>query len=266
MQTITFRFRTLCAVALTSALAACDGRAPTAPVSFEPSIPSPAAQAGSKRLSIGLCSPSRGGFTTQSTNPYFPMTVGRQWVFEGEENGEPLALQLTVLDRTRVIRGIVTRVIEERDYANGELEEISWNYYVQAGDGTVCYYGEDVDIFTEAGITHDGRWCGDTQGFEPGIIMPADPRPGMTFQMELAPGVAEDEGQIVGTGPVEVPFDDFSKTVRVREFNPLDGSTGYKIFAFGTGLIVDGLLQLVDVRQTSGAPARPRLSEQICGE
>lgn len=55
----------------------------------------------SKRLDVALCAPSRGGFTVASTNPWFPMDVGRQLVLETEENGETVTNQVTVLDRTQ---------------------------------------------------------------------------------------------------------------------------------------------------------------------
>lgn len=244
-------------------LVACDRRDATSPDELE--AIRFAQQSGPKKLSGELCSPSAGGFTIESTNPYFPMTVGRQWILTGEEGDESIKLQITVLNQTRVIRGVTTRVIEEREWVDDELLEVSWNYYAQASDGTICYFGEEVDIYEDGGISHEGRWCADTPGNEPGIFMPAEPAPGMKFQMEVAPGVAEDQGHIVGSGTVTVPFGTFTETIRVRETNPLDGDVGYKIWAAGVGLISDDPVQLVDVNQTSGVPEPPFLSEQICG-
>ena len=188
--------------------------------------PATVARAGeSKKLDLALCAPGRGGFTLVGTNPWFPLAVGRQLVLEAEEDGETITMQLTVLDRTRVIEGVVTRVVEEREFVDGELSEVTWNYHVQASDGTICYYGEDVDVYDEDGITHEGAWCpgGDNQA---GIFMPADPKPGMKYQNEVAPGIALDEARIVGTGPVTVPFGRFTNTIRIREFNPLTGAEG----------------------------------------
>ena len=61
----------------------------------------------------------------------------------------------------------------------------------------------------------------------------------------MAPGVAEDQAQVVGQGPVTVPAGSFAQTIRVREFNPLDGEKDYKVHAAGVGLIIDGILELV---------------------
>ena len=64
--------------------------------------------------------------------------------------------------------------------------------------GTVCYFGEAVDIYENGAIvSHEGAWRADDPGNAPGIFMPADPQEGMTFQQENAPGVAMDEATIV---------------------------------------------------------------------
>ena len=229
----------------------------------EPGAPTPSV---SKKLSLDVCDPSAGGFTTASTNPWFPMEVGQQWTYEGEEDGVPVSLLITVLDETRLVAGVTARVIEEREWEDDELLEVSWNYYAQAGDGSICYFGEDVDIYEEENaVVHEGAWCADESPNAPGIIMPADPRPGMKYPMEAAPGIAEDEGKIVGIGPVTVPFGRFDETIRVREFNPLDGGQGFKVFAAGVGLLVDGPVELTDFGDGAATPGPPTITTQACG-
>jgi hypothetical protein len=243
----------------------CDQTETTAPATGAASLFKTAKGTSPKRLDVAVCSPGNAGFTLQSTNPYFPMDVGRQSILTGESDGEPTVLQITVLNLTRVIDGVATRIIEEREFVDDELFEISWNYFVQAADGTICYYGEDVDIFEDGEISHEGTWCADDPGNAAGIFMPADPRPGMKFQIEVAPGVAEDEAKVVGIGPIEVPFDRFTETIRIREFNPLDGGKDFKFHAAGFGIIIDGDLELDDVNQTSGVAEQPIPVDQICG-
>jgi hypothetical protein len=75
---------------------------------------------------------------------------------------------------------------------------------------------------------------------EPGIFMPANPQKGMTFQQEFAPGVALDEATIIKVA---------TDTITLRDFNPLDGSSGTKEYQAGVGLIRDGPLDLVAIRQ-----------------
>lgn len=224
-----------------------------------------ALQAADKKLDVEVCAPGQGGFSIVSTNPFFPLDVGSQWTYEGEEDGEPLEVIISVLDQTRPIGGVTTRVVEEREFEDGELVEVSWNYFVEAEDGTVCYHGEDVDEFDDGEIVHEGAWCADEAGNAPGIIMPADPKPGMKYANEVAPGIAEDEAKIVGSGPVTVPFGRFTETIRIREFNPLDDEKGYKVYASGIGLIVDETLELVDFKDSAAPPAGPIPTDQTCG-
>ena len=154
------RSRNLLGVAATLAVvlaAACDRADPTAPAAGDALTLKSDGGNGVKKLSAGLCSPGEGGFTIAGSNPYFPLTpVGKQAILTGEDEGQAVRLQVTILDRTKVIEGVTTRVIEEREWQDDELFEVTWNYFAQASDGSVCYFGEDVDIYVASGISHEG--------------------------------------------------------------------------------------------------------------
>jgi hypothetical protein len=221
--------------------------------------------ASAKKLDISRCATTNTGFTTNFTHPYFGSSpVGNQLVLEADEGGEHTRNEITVLALTRNIGGVTTRVIEEREFTNGTLAEVTYNYFVQASDGSVCYYGEDVDAYENGTVTHEGAWCGVGPN-QPGVFLPADPQPGMTFQNEVAPGIAEDEATIVGKGPVTVPAGHFTNTIRIREFNPLDGEKDFKVFAAGVGIVVDGVQVLTHINQTAGTPPLPVITLQACG-
>jgi hypothetical protein len=256
---------TLPLAATLAALAGCDRGGPTDPSGSPVAHSAVALASAPKKLDVTGCAPSRGGFTLVSTNPFFPLDVGRQLILTGEEEGEAVVLQVTVLDRTRTIAGVTTRVVEEREFHDGELAEVSWNYHVQAADGSICYYGEDEDAYEDGGISHEGTWCADQPGNQAGIFMPADPKPGTKYQNEVAPGIAEDEAKIVGIGPITVPFGRFTEAIRVREFDPLTAEKDHKVYAAGTGVIIDGSLTLTAIHHTAGVPDRPTLTLQQCG-
>lgn len=192
-------------------------------------------------------------FTLESRNDWFPIDVGRQWVLEGEEGRAAVQLTITVLNETVDVGGVTTRVVEEEEREDGVVIEVSRNYFAVAGDATVCYFGEAVDIFSGGGVTHDGAWRADEPGNFPGVFMPSDPRVGVRFRMEGAPGIAEDQAKVVGGGPVEVAAGPFPETIRIRESNPLDHSVGFKVFARGVGLVVDGPVSLVSYSVAAGA-------------
>lgn len=191
-------------------------------------------------------------FTLEIDNPFFPMPVGRQWILEGEEDGEELRLQITVLDETEIVGGIVTRVLEEREWEDGELVEVSRNYVAQIGEdggkdaGTICYFGE------EEVPPAPGEWRADDPRSRPGIFMPADPEIGMVFQQEDAP-TARDRAGIVGLGEtVTVPFGTFSETLLAMDCNPIEDpgcdpldDGDLKVYEEGLGIIVDAAVELV---------------------
>jgi hypothetical protein len=77
--------------------------------------------------------------------------------------------------------------------------------------------------------------------------MPGNAQPGMSFQQEDAPGVAEDQATILRTATATLPDGRVVNTILVRDFNPLDGSRDTKLYAQHVGLIDDGPLRLARV-------------------
>jgi hypothetical protein len=193
-------------------------------------------------MDIGVCDPDTATFTKEIDNPFFPLPVGHQIVLQGSESGTDLLVRITVLDEVETVAGVRTRVVEEYEAENGRVVEISRNFFAQTKSGTVCYFGEDVDIFdAEGNVTSNaGAWRADGDRFVPGIFMPATLEVGQAFQQEIAPGVAEDQAKVIELGDsTEVPAGIFDNTATLLDRNPLDGSEGTKVYARGIGLIVD---------------------------
>lgn len=205
-------------------------------------------------LEISVCDPKAGPFSIDITNRYFPLPVGNVWVLEGVDQGTKERLQITVLDETEKVANVTTRVVEERHWEDDQLVEVSRNFFVQAKDGTVCYYGEETDIYENGQVvSHEGAWrAGEGDPIaRPGIVMPGDPKVGMAYAQEVAPGVAEDQAEIVSIGKtVTVPADTYRDTLRTDETTPLEpGLVESKVYAPGVGLIVDDKLKLEEVTQ-----------------
>jgi hypothetical protein len=197
--------------------------------------------------SIRACDPDATTFTVEIDNPFFPLPEGQQVVLEGEEGGQHLLVRVTALDEVETVAGVRTRVIEEYEAKDGRVVEVSRNFFAQAQDGTVCYFGEHVDIYGGAGnvTSHSGTWRADVDANRPGIFMPRSLEVGLAFQQEIAPGIAEDQAQVIAVGErTEVPAGTFEDTATLRDGSPLDGSTGDKVYARGIGLIVDGPARL----------------------
>ncbi|RJP19927.1 MAG: hypothetical protein C4529_10510 [Deltaproteobacteria bacterium] len=182
---------------------------------------------------------------TTGRNPYFVLEPGFQLVFEGGDT----KLEITVLDKTKTVDGIVTRVVEEKEWKNGKLHEIAMNYFAfceQTKD--VLYFGEDVDYYKNGKVVnHDGTWLAGTNGNRPGLIMPGTPKSAMRYYQELAPGIAMDRAEIVSLDETcTTPAGTFSGCMKVKEGSAIDIlAKEYKYYAPGIGLIRDEDLLLV---------------------
>ncbi len=201
-------------------------------------------------VDIAVCNSATGGpFSLTIDNAFFPLVVGTQFVLEGTVDGELVRLVITVLNQTQNVDGVITRVLEERETADGVLVEVSLNYFAQAPDGTVCYFGEDVDIYDETGtnvVSHEGAWHAGVDGAVSGIFMLADPQVGDIYANEFAPGVAEDQTKVTALGDqIVIPAGTFDDTLSTEECNPLAGAEkDTKTFARNIGLVIDGDLEL----------------------
>ncbi len=100
------------------------------------------------------------------TNRYFVLVPGFQHVLERKEGGKKTVLTITVLNETKVVDGVETRVVEERETADGQVVEISRNYFAISKRPTdVFYFGEDVDIYKGGKVTsHEGAWLSGAAG------------------------------------------------------------------------------------------------------
>jgi hypothetical protein len=199
-------------------------------------------------------------------NDYFPLQPGRTTYFnnarcvaEGKcDEREDLWITVTsdvkkiVLDLDGRSRPIWTRVIQEREEADGELAEVSRNFFATClPSRDVYYFGEEVDIYEEGEIvSHEGAWLAGAFGARPGIIMPESAFIlGQRYYQELAPGVALDRAEHVGTD-VELALQagNFDDCVEVTETSPLEpGAESAKAYCPGAGLVIDNDLEAISV-------------------
>ncbi len=201
-------------------------------------------------------------FTSVGANPYLPLTPGLILKLEGqsEDDGEVVDIRLlfSVLGETRMVDGVRTRVVEEREFEDDELIEVSRNFMAVCREtGAVWYFGEEVDIYEDGEIvSHDGAWLAGIDGAEPGILMPGTPLIGARYYQEIAPGVAEDRGEIIGfEDEVTVEAGTFEDVLVVEDTNPLNpGEADEKLYAPGVGIIMDEDIELVEFTPPACVP------------
>jgi hypothetical protein len=176
---------------------------------------------------------------------YFILVPGFQLVLESSNEH----LTITVLDETKEINGVTTRVLEEREERNGELYEVSRNFYaIDNATGDAFYFGEDVDYYENGEVVrHSGEWLAYEGANVPGIIVPGAPDIGMRYFQEIAPGVAMDRAEVISlTETFTTPAGVFENSLVTQETSPLEPNvTERKTYASGIGLIQDQRLLLV---------------------
>jgi hypothetical protein len=181
-------------------------------------------------------------------NKYFILEPGYQLVLEGKEGEHTVKLVITVLSETKRIAGIETRVMEEREIKDGNLVEISRNFFaICKQTKSIFYFGEEVDIYKEGNIVaHEGAWIHGKNNARAGMMMPGEPILGARYYQEVAPKVAMDRARIVDISTtLKTPAGKFEGCLKVQEENPLDDEKEFKIHAPGIGLIQDEDLLLV---------------------
>jgi hypothetical protein len=187
-------------------------------------------------------------------NPYFSLNPGDTLTLAGEDNGEKVKVEITVLRETlditfETLKGtqltVKTRQVREREWIDDVLVEESINYFARCEQtNDILYFGEDV-------IPPAGSWLAGQGGAFPGLIMPGTFLLGSRYFQEIAPDVALDRAEHIATGLTitvpTVPAQTFEDCVEVLETTPLEpASKSTKRYCPGVGLVFDDGVELVD--------------------
>lgn len=174
--------------------------------------------------------------TTTGRNPYFILEPGYQMYYESKDKKETLTV--TVLEETKKIGTIETRIVEERELVDGKEKEVSRNYFaICKRTNNVYYFGEDAG----------GAWLHGEKGARFGLLLPGSPLIGARYYQEVAPGAAMDRAEIISLSEtMETPAGTFEKVLKTLETTPLEPKEqAFKYYAPGVGKIYDAGLKLV---------------------
>ncbi|MBW8018011.1 MAG: hypothetical protein FVQ82_17720 [Planctomycetes bacterium] len=187
-------------------------------------------------------------FSSTGSNRFFILEPGYKLVLKSKKE----KVIITVTDKTRKIGDIETRVIQEYEEEDGELKEISRNFFAICKEhGDVFYFGEDVDDYENGKIVkHSGAWRADEKNSKAGIIMPGTILLGARHYQEIAPN-AMDRAEIIADDiTLTTPGGTFKNCIKVEETSGLDPKDiCYKIYAPGVGLIQDEDLVLTEFKK-----------------
>jgi hypothetical protein len=186
-----------------------------------------------------------GELSATGRNPYFILEPGYQLAFEAGTT----QLTITVLDETKLVAGVETRVVEEREIKDGKLSEVARNYFaISKRTNDVFYFGEDVDMYKDGQfVNHEGAWLAGAGDAKFGLIMPGQVLLNAAYYQELVPNIAMDRARIISINEaISTPAGEFANCLKIEETTPLDpGNTEFKYYAPGIGMVRDGSLKLV---------------------
>jgi len=184
---------------------------------------------------------------TVPVNPWFPLVTGNHWRYLGD--GE--TIDVSVTGETKLIDGVTCVVVWDVASEDGEVVEITQDWYAQDVAGNVWYCGEiarNFEIFegddpaTPELVDIDGSWKAGRDGSEPGILLPFDPQVGDVFRQEVAYGEAEDAVEILSITAEEAAPGGAcaSNCLKTADFTPLEPDVEEnKYYVPGIGLIVE---------------------------
>ena len=207
-----------------------------------------AAVAGPKSSFTDTFAVDKADLASTGTNRFFVLSPGHQSVLEGRNRGKPVTLTVSVLAETKLVDGVETRVVEERETIDGQLKEVSRNYFAISRRTTdVFYFGEDVDMYRDGQVvSHEGAWLSGVNGAQFGLMMPGTPLLGARYFQEIAPKIAMDRAEVLSVNEqCQTTAGNFTQCLKTEETSALESARETKVYAPGIGLIQDANLKLI---------------------
>jgi hypothetical protein len=185
-------------------------------------------------------------FVASINNRYLQYKPGTKFHFEGVRGTTPQTDDEVVLHRTKRILGVSSTVVRDTVSEHGRAVERTDDWYAQDKQGNVWYMGEDAfDLKNGRFVKAGDSWKSGVNGAQPGIIMPAHPRPGDAYRQEYyPPGKALDQARVLRlTGTRTVPAGSFKHLLVTSERSPLEPQTEQKYYAPGLGEVAERVVK-----------------------
>ena len=185
-------------------------------------------------------------FVDTVDNPLWSLEPGTGFHYKGTRGKTPQTDDEVVTHQTKRILGISCTVVRDTVAEGGRPVERTFDFYAQDKQGNVWYLGEDsYELRHGKFVRASDSWRSGVDGAKPGIIMPADPRPGDRYRQEYyPPGEALDEAHVLGyRKPPQVPYGAFKRSLVTSEFSPLEPQTEEKYYVRGVGEILERVVK-----------------------
>jgi len=186
-------------------------------------------------------------------NAYYPLEPGTLNLYGGiADRRKTVEIQeVTGSTRTFAFNGgtVECRVVRFTEFEDGDLAEISDDYFAQADDGTVYYFGEISSDYEDGEVSETEGWLvggptlpsdppGAANAPVPAIWMPANPEVGDTWKPEDVPPLEDETARVLAVGQrLRTGIGRRSDVIKVRGTDNLEGGFEINYFAAGVGLV-----------------------------
>jgi len=124
------------------------------------------------------------------TNRFLPVAPGTTFTLSGTVGSSAHEVVFTVTDLTKVVNGVRTQVLWDRDFDEGDLLEEELAFWAQDDFGNVWLFGEYPEEHEDGPVSAPSTWLAGVQEAKAGILMRANPRPNTSqYKQGEAPAV-----------------------------------------------------------------------------
>jgi hypothetical protein len=178
-------------------------------------------------------------------NKWSPLEPGMQFIFEGRSNRGlgrlPHRVIFTVTDLTKVVDGVRTVVLWDRDINAGKLLEGELALWAEDDDGNVWLLGEYPEEYDQRGRFEAApdTWLAGIDRAQAGLMMRADPKEGTSrYRQGYAPEIGfGDVAKVLKTGQRNcVPTGCYDDVLVTDETNPEEPQDGHQLKYYAPGV------------------------------
>jgi hypothetical protein len=179
---------------------------------------------------------------TVGKNAYFNLEPGYRLRYTDGS----LIRTMTVRRKTKMVDGVQTRVIEEKEEKDGQPTKVVWKYYAIDKTTTAVYcFGVRVQSYQNGQLVSHRGWRAGDHGAMFTLAMFAEPKAGDALVRQHAKQVYK----VTDTGAkVVTPAGTFTNCLRTEVKGAAKNNA--KVFAPGVGLVKDGQFTLVKISQS----------------
>ena len=160
-------------------------------------------------------------FAEAVDHPYFPLEPGILRVYEGNSDASHRRDDVRTLAERRTLEGVSCVPVLQEVYLDGELTEVTTEWFAQDAQGNVWKFGEWSSEFDEGEwVRTDDSWLAGENGARPWLILAAVPEVGDRYVGNAADG--QDQLVVLAVdASITVPAGSFDNCLHLHE-NPDD--------------------------------------------